>query len=415
MSKEVLNNKNYVLIIISDSINRFGDSIDKIVYPWMVYEVTNSTSIMGILFAINFIPQIIFTILGSNFIDFYSKKKIVISGNLLRGIIVFFTAILLLTKTINVSYIFLFSILSSSLGTIVKPANKALIPLVVEKNNLMEAISFSNLLISIVDISGLLFGGLISSYFNMFIAFIINSLTFFISSVLLAYIRINEIFEKNISKNKFLIFDTLNYIRKNKIIFPSILMAFIVNLCITPFYILQVVYVKDILNQNSIYISYMEISTLSGIIIGSYIISKISKKIKNLNTIVVSIIFLSITYALYVLPQIIIVENYNLFIYIVFISFFFGFFGPFSTIPLNYYIQAYSPKNMLGRINLLKSFLARSSAPLAGLIVSIISNKTDILSIFLIMSSIMGISAIIFYLKNYKTFNQVKKIVKESV
>jgi len=70
---------------------------------------------------------------------------------------------------------------------------------------------------------------------------------------------------------------------------------------------------------------------------------------------------------------------------------------------------------MLGRINLLKSFLARSSAPLAGLIVSIISNKTDILSIFLIMSCIMGISAIIFYLKNYKTFNQVKKIVKESV
>ncbi|WP_129409088.1 hypothetical protein [Marinitoga lauensis] len=75
MLKNLFKNKNFILIVISDAINRFGDSIDKIVYPWMVYEITNSTRIMGILFAVNFIPQIVFLILGSNFIDSLSKKK----------------------------------------------------------------------------------------------------------------------------------------------------------------------------------------------------------------------------------------------------------------------------------------------------------------------------------------------------
>ncbi len=106
-------------------------------------------------------------------------------------------------------------------------------------------------------------------------------------------------------------------------------MAFIINLCITPFYILQVVYVKDILNQNTIYISYMEISSLFGIIVGSYIVPKIVKNNKKLNIIFLSIIFLSITYALYSLPKILDFINNILFIYIILISFFFGFWGLF--------------------------------------------------------------------------------------
>ncbi len=70
---------------------------------------------------------------------------------------------------------------------------------------------------------------------------------------------------------------------------------------------------------------------------------------------------------------------------------------------------------MLGRINLLKSFLARCSAPLSGIIISVLSNKISIITLFLILSGIMGFSATIFYLKNYKTFNNEEHIINDLI
>jgi hypothetical protein len=50
---ELYNNHNYVYLLTSNIINRCGDSLDTILFTWLVYLLTNSAGWSAIIFGIN--------------------------------------------------------------------------------------------------------------------------------------------------------------------------------------------------------------------------------------------------------------------------------------------------------------------------------------------------------------------------
>ena len=56
----LLAHKEFTLYLLARVISHFGDSIDSIAYSWMVYMLTGSKIMMGTLFALNFVPGILF-------------------------------------------------------------------------------------------------------------------------------------------------------------------------------------------------------------------------------------------------------------------------------------------------------------------------------------------------------------------
>ncbi len=76
--KELIQYKEYMKLLISDTISRFGDSIDYIAYGWVIYKLTGSILQQGTLFAVNAAPDIIFSPFVGVLVDRISKKKAVI-------------------------------------------------------------------------------------------------------------------------------------------------------------------------------------------------------------------------------------------------------------------------------------------------------------------------------------------------
>ena len=57
--KDIFRQFEYMKIIISAIVNRFGDSIDAIASTWIVYELTGSAAWSAIIFGINRVPTIL--------------------------------------------------------------------------------------------------------------------------------------------------------------------------------------------------------------------------------------------------------------------------------------------------------------------------------------------------------------------
>lgn len=95
--RQLLSQRQYIQLLLADTINRFGDSIDVIAYSWIMYEITGSASLMALVVGLNFVPTVFLTPFAGAFVDRISKKRVMALADLLR--FVFVAAIVTLYTT----------------------------------------------------------------------------------------------------------------------------------------------------------------------------------------------------------------------------------------------------------------------------------------------------------------------------
>ena len=72
--RQLLSQRQYIQLLLADTINRFGDSIDVIAYSWIMYEITGSALLMALVVGLNFVPTVFLTPFAGAFVDRISKK-----------------------------------------------------------------------------------------------------------------------------------------------------------------------------------------------------------------------------------------------------------------------------------------------------------------------------------------------------
>ena len=81
--RQLLSQRQYIQLLLADTINRFGDSIDVIAYSWIMYEITGSASLMALVVGLNFVPTVFLTPFAGAFVDRISKKRVMALADLL--------------------------------------------------------------------------------------------------------------------------------------------------------------------------------------------------------------------------------------------------------------------------------------------------------------------------------------------
>lgn len=185
-------NKNINCFILSNIINRFGDSVDLIAFMWLTYEITNSILFTGIVAAFNGIPSIVLGVFSGFIADHWSKKKLIMIGDLARGIIVLVIIVLFKIKLLNMPILCVSTILISTFEIIAAPARRSMIPFLVEKDELKKINSKLSTGKIIAQISGLALSGVIINSFGAISAVMIDAITFFISFALIYMIKFQD-------------------------------------------------------------------------------------------------------------------------------------------------------------------------------------------------------------------------------
>ena len=188
-------NKNFSILLFGRLITNFGDSIYSIATLTLIYSLTKSTFYSGItLFLISFTA--ILQIFISPIISKFNVKYFLIISQLLQAIILLVITYLIFIDKLHITTLIIVIVCISFINQIVYPIQLSLLPKIVKQQELVKANSLFSIAYQGSDALFNSIGGFIITVFGTIFAFIINSFTFFVNSILFIFLS------SDLSKNE---------------------------------------------------------------------------------------------------------------------------------------------------------------------------------------------------------------------
>lgn len=269
-------NKDLTILLIGQSISRLGDSAHHIALMWFILEKTGSSAIMGTLSALAYIPSLVLGPFAGVIVDKYSRKKIILLTDLIRGVIVALLALFFFTKGLSISEIFILTVLLGISSAFFNPCIPSSIPEMVEPENLPRANSLFSIAGRITEIIGPSVGGVLYKFIGAGLLFTFNAFSFFIASIFTLFIKIPQRYKGG--KINFIldIGEVLKRLREDKNLMTLGITAAVLNFFYVPFFILLPVYIKNYLHLDASIYGFVLGAGGVGSLVGLLITSAIS-------------------------------------------------------------------------------------------------------------------------------------------
>src|SRR5271157_3499036 len=84
-----LKNRNYRIYILGQVISTIGSFMQSIAQPWLVLQLTNSGTALGLVLALQYLPSLLLSPWGGVIADRFSKRKVLFFTQTALGILAF--------------------------------------------------------------------------------------------------------------------------------------------------------------------------------------------------------------------------------------------------------------------------------------------------------------------------------------
>ncbi len=174
-------NKNFKKLLYAQTLSVLGDWFHTVALLTFVYSITESPFMIALTFLSKGLPQLLLSLFIGGIVDRFSKKKIMIFTDMLRDIIV----LTYLFAIYKIEIIFISNICLSVLSCLFEPAKQSTLKNIVHQKHLVTANSLSSTVNGFMSIMGASLGGMIAKSLNIEFAFLVNSLSYFISAYII--------------------------------------------------------------------------------------------------------------------------------------------------------------------------------------------------------------------------------------
>lgn len=153
----LLRQRNYALLWSSQLISQLGNWALFAALPFFVFQLTGSVLATGIMFIVEVIPPILLGSVAGVFVDRWDRKWTMIGANVVRGLLLLLLLAFRSAEQVWVVYVVAFFVSTANL--FFGPANNALLPQLVGKDELVTANSLDALGENVARILGPAIGG----------------------------------------------------------------------------------------------------------------------------------------------------------------------------------------------------------------------------------------------------------------
>lgn len=174
-----LRSKNYQLFFAGQGISLIGTWMTQLATIWLVYNLTNSPLMLGVVGFSSQIPSFFLAPFGGVFVDRFSRYRTLISTQVLAMIQSLTLAVLALTGVIQVWHIIALSLFQGFINALDAPARQAFVPELVERReDLANAIAINSTMINGARLIGPAIGGLLIASVGTGYCFLIDGLSY---------------------------------------------------------------------------------------------------------------------------------------------------------------------------------------------------------------------------------------------
>ncbi|MBU3102721.1 MFS transporter [Clostridium gasigenes] len=283
MNFKILKDKNFSLLMFGKITSLVGSSMQTFALSLFVLATTGSATKFASILAVTMIPQLILGPFAGVFVDWFDRKKIIISLDILSGVVVStFAVIYFITGQMPIGYIYILAITLSLISTLFQPTIQTIIPTITRKDDLIEVNSINSLIMSLGNVLAPLLAGILYGLVGLKIIFVINAISFFVSAFSECFLKIpktNNMKEKP-SLNLFWkdFSDGIKFSVKNKSILAITTLAMMLNFALGSFTIGTVYICKRILVVSDFQFGLAESVGVVAMIIASFTTSYFGKK-----------------------------------------------------------------------------------------------------------------------------------------
>jgi MFS family permease len=190
-----VSHRNYRLFFGGQGISLIGTWIQQIAMSWLVYRMTNSAFLLGVVGFSGQIPSFVLAPFAGVLIDRWNRHRILILTQSLATIQAFLLSALDLTGKMAIWHIILLSVFLGLVNAFDMPTRQAFVVEMVENSeDLGNAIALNSLLFNGARLLGPSIGGILISLVGEGMCFLLNGLSFFAVIIALLAMKIKPRF-----------------------------------------------------------------------------------------------------------------------------------------------------------------------------------------------------------------------------
>jgi MFS family permease len=182
-------NRDFRQLWFGQVVSQLGDWFDTIALFTLVLRLTGSGGgAVGLILVARFLPSVVLGPLSGVLADRFNRRHIMIVSDAARAFVVL--GFLFVRRPEQVWLLYVLTVLQLAFSAFFEPARSAALPSVVSERDLVTANSLSSVTWSAMLTLGAAVGGPVTGWFGTDAAFVIDSLTYLVSALLVASMRL---------------------------------------------------------------------------------------------------------------------------------------------------------------------------------------------------------------------------------
>ena len=272
-----LRHRNFRLFFSGQSISLIGTWMQRIALGWLVYRLTNSAFLLGLVGFTSQIPVFILGPLAGVFADRWNRHKAILVTQILAMVQAFVLAVLVLSDVIRIWQIIVLSLALGIINAFDMPIRQSfMVEMIEEKQDLGNAIALNSSMVNGARLLGPSAAGILIAVAGEGICFLLNGLSYL--AVILSLFLMKIIPENSKPRTSKIWQDLLagfRYAAGFKPIRIILMMLALISIMGMPYTILMPIFAKDILQGGPDALGFLMGSTGIGALVGAlYLASK---------------------------------------------------------------------------------------------------------------------------------------------
>src|SRR6185437_11914104 len=174
-----LSSRNYRLFFGGQSVSLVGTWITRVATSWLVYRLTGSDLLLGVVAFCGQIPTLVFAPFAGVLVDRLDRHKILVTTQVLSALQSLALAILALTRLITVADILWLQVAQGMINAFDTPSRQSfLVEMVENRADLPNAIALNSSMVNASRIVGPSIGGLLIAGFGEGWCFMVDAISY---------------------------------------------------------------------------------------------------------------------------------------------------------------------------------------------------------------------------------------------
>lgn len=355
-----LKHRNFQLFFSGQLISLIGTWMQTVAEAWLVYRMTGSPWLLGLVRFLAQFPVFMFATVGGTVADRYNRHRIVITTQSLSMILPLILAYLTLTGRVQVWHVALLATLLGIVNAFDLPARQAFLVEMVGKEDLMNAIALNSTLFNSARVIGPAIAGILVAWIGEGWCFFANGISFIAVIVGLLLMRLPPFQPGAKTSMRKHVAEGFRFVWNTGPIRALLLLLGLVSLVAVPYTVLMPIFADHVLHGGAKALGILMAATGFGAVLGALTLAT-KKGVKGLGRWVpTAAAFFGLTLALFAISRVLWLSV------ILLVPVGYGLMLQMSS--TNTLIQSMVPDRLRGRVMAVYAMMFMGMAPVGALI-----------------------------------------------